>query len=70
MAIDALCRFFGLPNPGRIVPPPLPPGFTYTGDPLQLYNPLCDSRRLKADPALFEELRGNYPVRREEAFVR
>ena len=65
MAIDALCRFFHLPNPGPIAPPPLPAGFAYTGDPLQLYDPLADSRRLKAAPAMFEELRGNYPLRRE-----
>lgn len=65
MVIDALCRFFGLPNPGRIVPPPLPAGVAYSGDPLELYNPLADSRRLKEQPARFEELRGNYPLRRE-----
>lgn len=65
MVIEALCRFFGLENPGRIVPPPLPAGFRYDGDPLQLYNPLDDSARLKARPADFEELRGNYPLRRE-----
>ena len=65
MAIAALCRFFGIENPGRIVPPPLPAGFRYSGDPLQLYNPLDDSRRLKLRPDLFEELRGNYPLRRE-----
>ena len=65
MAIAALCRFFGITNPGRIVPPSLPADFTYTGDPLQLYNPLDDSTRLKAHPQLFEELRGNYPLRRE-----
>ena len=65
MAIDALCRFFGLPNPGRIHPPRLPAGFVYDGDPLQLYNPLDDSDRLKRRPDLFEHLRGNYPLRRE-----
>ena len=67
MAIDALCRYFGIENPGRIVPPPLPAGFVYSGDPLQLYNPLDDSARLKLRPDLFEELRGNYPLRREQA---
>ena len=35
------------------------------GDPLQLYNPLDDSDRLKRRPDLFEHLRGNYPLRRE-----
>lgn len=67
MAIDALCRFFGIANPGRIVPPPLPPDFVYNGDPLQLYDPLVDSRRLKSHPEFFEELRGDYPLRREQA---
>ncbi len=67
MAIDALCRYFGIENPGRIVPPPLPAGFVYSGDPLQLYNPLDDSARLKLRPGLFEDLRGNYPLRREQA---
>lgn len=67
MAIDALCRYFGIENPGRIVPPPLPAGFVYSGDPLQLYNPLDDSARLKLRLDLFEDLRGNYPLRREQA---
>lgn len=65
MTIDALCRFFSLPHPGMIAPPPLPKGFVYTGDPLQLYNPLHDSERLKARPEAFEQLRGDYPLRRE-----
>lgn len=65
MVIDALCRHFGLPNPGAIEAPLLPDGFQYTGNPLQLYNPLEDSEKLKADPSLFEFLRNNYPLRRE-----
>lgn len=67
MAIEVLCRFFGLKNPGMIEPPPLPADFIYTGDPLQLYNPLDDSERLKAHPEDFETLRGDYPLRREKA---
>lgn len=66
MAIGALCRFFGLKPPARIVPPGLPPGFVYTGDPLQLYDPREDCRRLRERPDLFEDLRGNYPLRREK----
>jgi len=65
MVISDLCRFFGLRNPGTIVPPSLPDDFVYTGDPLQLYNPLNDSARLKAAPDSFETLRGDYPLRRE-----
>ena len=65
MVIDALCRHFHLPHPGRILPPPLPAGFKYTGQPLELYDPLEDSRKLKENPQLFEQLRNNYPLRRE-----
>lgn len=65
MAVAALCNFFGIENPGRIVPPALPSDFIYTGDCLQLYNPLNDSDKLKSEPDKFEELRGNYPLRRE-----
>ena len=65
MVVAVLCRHFGLPQPARIKAPSLPAGFRYTGDPLQLYNPLDDSRRLKENPGSFEELRGNYPLRRE-----
>ncbi len=67
MCIDALCRFFNLPGPGLITPPPLPEDFVFTGDPLQLYNPKDDSLRLKNAPEKFEYLRGNYPLRRETA---
>ncbi len=66
MVIQALCRHFHLPVPGRIVPPPLPDDFHYTGSPLQLYNPMDDCRRLKEDPTRFESLRNNYPLRREK----
>lgn len=69
MAIAALCRHFGIKNRWHILPPPLPGGMPrLEGDGLllSLYNPMDDSRRLKADPAKFEELRGNYPLRREK----
>lgn len=65
MVIDALCDFFGLEHPAAIAPPPLPAGFVYTGDPLQLYTPVADSDRLKQNIEKFEDLRGNYPLRRE-----
>lgn len=65
MVIDALCRHFGLPHPGAVEAPRLPDGFRYDGDPLQLYNPLNDSLKLKEHPADFESLRNNYPLRRE-----
>ena len=66
MVIDALCRHFGLQHPGIIQPPSLPIDFFYTGDPLQLYNPLDDSQKLKKSPENFESLRNNYPLRREK----
>ena len=65
MVIDALCRHFNIQHPGLIQAPSLPAGFQYTGNPLELYNPLEDSRKLKESPQLFENLRNNYPLRRE-----
>ena len=66
MVIDALCQHFGLQHPGAIKPPSLPVDILYTGDPLQLYNPLDDSQKLKQHPENFESLRNNYPLRREK----
>ena len=65
MVIDALCRHFGIDNPGEVTPPALPPDFVYNGSPLDLYDPLVDTARLRSNPVGFEELRGNYPLRRE-----
>lgn len=74
MVIEGLCRHFGLSVPCRIYPPELPADFTPAAGAddlsLQLYNPLDDSARLKAAPEKFEELRGNYPLRRETAAAR
>ena len=71
MVLEGLCRHFGISVPCRICPPPLPETFVPATDDddlrLQLYNPLDDSARLKASPESFEELRGNYPLRRESA---
>jgi erythronate-4-phosphate dehydrogenase len=66
MVIDALCRHFGLPHPGYVVAPALPADTPDTGNALDLYNPLDDSRRLKAEPQQFEYLRNHYPLRREQ----
>lgn len=66
MVIDALCRHFGLQHPGLIQAPALPVDFLYTGDPVQLYNPLKDTEKLKESPEKFESLRNNYPLRREK----
>lgn len=69
MVVDGLCRHFGIRNRWHICPPPLPAGFTPSGDEddrlLQLYDPRADSSRLKSAPGSFEDLRGNYPLRRE-----
>ena len=66
MVVDALCNHFGLQHPGVIQAPSLPVDFLYTGDPLQLYNPLKDTEMLKECPEIFEQLRNNYPLRREK----
>ena len=69
MALEAVARHFGLPGGFDIRPPRLPDDLRPAADPLdrklQLYNPLDDTRRLKAAPESFEQLRGNYPLRRE-----
>ena len=66
MVIEALCRHFHLPLPPRILPPPS----SLPTSPLTIYqtvgyNVMEDSQKLKNHPEMFEELRGNYPVRRE-----
>ena len=66
MVVDAICQQFGLPHPEPIVPPTLPSDIHFTGSPLDLYNPMDDSRKLKAEPSFFEQLRNNYPLRREK----
>jgi erythronate-4-phosphate dehydrogenase len=66
MVIDAICRQFHLPNPGIVAPPQLPASFVYTGNPLELYNPMTDSDNLKREPQHFEDFRNNYPLRREK----
>lgn len=72
MALEGLCRFFHIPFTGRICPPELPeelrpdPQSSAEEQALQLYNPHRDSLTLKNHPEQFEELRGNYPLRREK----
>ncbi len=69
MALAATCKFFGIQPSFNISPPPLPQGLIPSPDEeerkLQLYNPLIDSRALKACPEKFESMRSNYPLRRE-----
>lgn len=66
MVVAALCRHFSLPVPALIKAPKLPADFKYTGHPLELYNAMDDSQKLKTHPESFEELRGDYPLRREK----
>jgi erythronate-4-phosphate dehydrogenase len=70
MVIDGLCRFFGIKNMYHIEPPDFDYKFklsdNYKERCLQLYNPLIDSTMLKSEPYRFEEIRGNYPIRREK----
>ena len=62
---------FPLPVTFQIRVPQLPeeelpePNLTETERALVLYNPHTDSLKLKSHPTMFEELRGNYPLRRE-----
>lgn len=72
MALEGLCRFFNRPFNYTIEAPELPAELRPSAQAsdcekaLTLYNPLKDSLRLKTHPELFEELRGNYPLRREK----
>lgn len=70
MALDALCRFFGIQASYHIVPPPpacpIIQADNLTDACLQMYDPRTDRDRLLAHPELFEKLRGDYPLRREK----
>ena len=69
MALEAVARHFGFDIRFDIQPPALPASIVPAADPLvrmlQLYDPLADTARLKAEPGRFEYLRGHYPLRRE-----
>lgn len=71
MALDALCKHFNIKAEYEITPPPpantLIEASTYEDALLEIYNPIKDSDALKAHPELFEQLRGDYPLRREES---
>lgn len=68
MSLEALCRFFHVEASFEIVPPVLPP-FSYSKNAeeayLQVYNPMQDCKWLRSNPEEFEQIRGNYPLRRE-----
>ena len=70
MALDSLCSHFSIQTEYLITPPaPENPVITATTPAeacLQMYDPRRDSETLKAHPELFEQLRGDYPLRREK----
>lgn len=70
MSLDSLCKFFGVVTEYEITPPEpenvcieVP---TYEETMLHIYDPRRDSEALKANPRHFEQLRGDYPFRREK----
>lgn len=71
MALDAVCNFFAIKKEYVIAPPPpaspTVEARTYEEALLRIYDPRNDSNRLKAQPEVFEKLREEYPLRREEA---
>lgn len=69
MTLEAVAHFLHRPFQPQVTPPALPPHFAYgtaTEGPLRLYDPREDSLHLKAHPELFEQMRGDYPLRREQ----
>ena len=68
MVLDAFCRFFHKQANFHIALPDNP-NQTLSQDEnvrvLQLYNPHKDCEELRAHPELFEQLRGDYHLRRE-----
>lgn len=68
MSLEALCHFFCIDAAFTIVPPDMP-SVVFSADAeeayLQVYDPRRDYELLKASPEEFEQLRGNYPLRRE-----
>lgn len=68
MVLEAFCHFFGRPIDFRIAAPDVPhPPYDKNEDIriLQQYNPQRDDEALRAHPELFEQLRGNYVLRKE-----
>lgn len=70
MSLDALCKHFVIKAQYQIVPPK-PEAITITAPSIEeallmIYDPRRDSDALKAHPEYFEQLRGDYPLRREE----
>ena len=70
MSLDAICRFFNIKATYSVMPPA--PPYPIVEAPsldealLMIYDPRNDSEQLETQPDKFEELRGNYPLRREK----
>lgn len=77
MALEAVARFFGLDAKPfhSISASSLPTGYSYypegeghlMADELKLYDPTRDFLALLSAPEKFENIRGNYPLRREKS---
>lgn len=75
MSLQAVAQFFGKDPTifNAVCPPILPQGYCYypegegylVAEELKFYDPVRDFVTLKQTPEKFEELRGNYPLRRE-----
>lgn len=68
MTLEAFCKFFGKEMKFTILPPDMPhPPFDSNENirQLQIYDPRRDCAELRNHPELFEQLRGDYPLRRE-----
>ncbi len=68
MTLEAFCKFFDKEMKFTILPPDMPhPPFDSNEDirRLQIYDPRRDCAELRNHPELFEQLRGDYPLRRE-----
>lgn len=70
MSLESFCRFFDIPANFHIEPPaPLHPVIhaeSLSEAILSVYDPRRDSEALKTNPDQFEQLRENYPLRREK----
>lgn len=70
MSLEALCNYFGIQADFSITPPEPENKIistpTYEDAMLEIYDPRKDSNALKESSAQFEQLRGDYPLRREE----
>ena len=68
MTLEAFCKFFGKEMKFTILPPDMPhPPFDSNEAirQLQIYDPRRDCTELRNHPEQFEQLRGDYPLRRE-----